>query len=208
MAYKVQAGDSPARIAHRHGVPMRALIAANPHKPTRVVAGQRTWQALRHGESLNVPVGVGALGAYTPAAPGAPHAQIRQGSVGPDVALWQTIIGTTPDGIFGPKTAATTKVWQAAHGLAVDGIVGPKTWGTALGGAFPAAPAIPTVTPASLPLPVPPPSIPIPVSVPSVTPAAMPSLPSAPSAVQALSSIDPCYSGNVMMVCAAQAALG
>src|SRR5882672_7965698 len=146
MAYKVQNGDSPARIARRFGVPMGTLIAANPHKPTHFVAGQRTWQALGLGEPLNVPVGVGAI---APAAAGAPHGQIRQGSSGPDVALWQTIIGVTADGIFGPKTATATKAWQGSHGLAADGIVGPKTWGAALGGMIPTS--APVVSPVSLP---------------------------------------------------------
>lgn len=205
MAYKVQSGDSPARIARRFGVPMGSLIAANPHKATHVVAGQRTWQALGLGEPLNVPVGVGAI---APAAAGAPHGQIKQGSSGPDVALWQTIIGVTADGIFGPKTATATKAWQGAHGLAADGIVGPKTWGAALGGI---ASAIPVVSPVSMPsipgLPSSLPSIPLPVSFPTITPTGVVPAP-APAAVQALASVDPCYSGNVMMVCAAQAALG
>lgn len=44
------------------------------------------------------------------------------------VKTWQSIIGTTPDGQFGPATAAATKLWQQAHGLTADGIVGPNTW--------------------------------------------------------------------------------
>jgi hypothetical protein len=196
MQYSAQVGDSPAIIARRFGVALNALVNANPHKPTTIVAGQRTWQALLPGETLIVPVG-GLVGAVTPAAPGATHSQIKQGSTGPDVALWQTIIGVTADGIFGPNTAAKTKAWQAAHGIGADGIVGPKTWGAALGGAFP---AVPSVAPAM-------PSLPVPASA-----GAMPAIPTVapamvPAAVQALATIDPCYSGNALMVCAAQAAL-
>jgi peptidoglycan hydrolase-like protein with peptidoglycan-binding domain len=56
---------------------------------------------------------------------------IQQGASGADVATWQKIIGVTPDGKFGPMTAAATKKWQAAHGLVADGVVGPKTWAAA-----------------------------------------------------------------------------
>lgn len=285
MAYKVQIGDSPARIARRFGIPMSSLIRANPHKPVTVVAGQHTWRGISVGEAVNVPGGgtVGDyLGAYapgsitgthatirrgssgtdvatwqaflgltadgifgantesatrafqsghgltadgvvgpktwaaaqgsissqtqaaqtlfaarapTPAPLNAPHAQIRKGSTGPDVALWQTIVRVTPDGIFGPITETATKAWQAAHGLAADGIVGPKTWGAALSSAGPIAPA-PTASPAPTPVSFPTPS------VPTVAPV------SVAAAVQALAGVDPCYSGNAMMVCAAQAALG
>ena len=139
--YKVQPGDSPTLIARAFGVPFDALIAANPHKRTTLVDGRRTWQSIVYGETVNLPVG-GALGAVTVADPKAPHATIRQGSYGPDVALWQTILGVTVDGSFGPKTAAATKTWQGSHGLTADGIVGPKTWSAALGSLMATAPAI------------------------------------------------------------------
>jgi Putative peptidoglycan binding domain len=157
--YRTQPGESPAMIARKLNTSVGALIAANRHKPTTVVAGKRTWHGLHHNELVHIPrAGVGALGdpgmlgAITPAAPGAPHALIKQGSSGPDVALWQTIIGVKADGIFGPATAASTKAWQGTHGVAADGIVGPNTWKAALGGAAPtaaaAAPA-PLATPSS-----------------------------------------------------------
>lgn len=56
---------------------------------------------------------------------------IRLGSNGPDVAEWQRIVGVTPDGVFGTKTEAATKIWQASKSLIPDGIVGPKSWGAA-----------------------------------------------------------------------------
>jgi len=46
---------------------------------------------------------------------------------GNDVKEWQTLIGVTADGIFGPDTDAATRVMQADLGVKVDGIVGPKT---------------------------------------------------------------------------------
>lgn len=57
MLYKAKNGDSPSRIARAYGVSRDALLRANSHKPTTVVAGQRTWQSLRVNEPVNVPVG-------------------------------------------------------------------------------------------------------------------------------------------------------
>jgi peptidoglycan hydrolase-like protein with peptidoglycan-binding domain len=181
MSHKTQYGETPTIIARNFGVSMPALIAANPHKPTTMVDGKRTWQSLGVGEQLNVPVGVGSLGAIAPADPAAPHAMIRQGSSGADVALWQTIIGTTPDGQFGPNTAAATRSWQSSHGLSADGVVGPMTWAAALGGAFPQG---------------------------ASSPVQAPSGGNVPAAVQALSSFDPCDPSNAALVCQAQSALG
>ncbi len=80
------------------------------------------------------------LGAPAAAPLNGPHAEIRQGSPSSgDVVLWQTIIGVTPDGQFGPATAAATKAWQSAHGLSADGIVGPNTWAAAMGSSTPVA---------------------------------------------------------------------
>ena len=211
--YLVQRGDSPASIARRHGVSIGSLLGANPHKPVVAVGQVRTWQSLGLGERLNLPVGVGAI---TPAPLNAVHKQISINNPGPhvadaDVALWQTIVGATPDGLFGPNTQAATKAWQAAHGLAADGIVGPKTWAAATLVAAPAAaaaslpqiatqilsqlPSIPGITPAAAPAPVP-------TAAPTVTPAA-------PAAAAILASgIDPCLSDNAQMVCAAQRVLG
>jgi peptidoglycan hydrolase-like protein with peptidoglycan-binding domain len=65
---------------------------------------------------------------------GASHALISQGSSGPDVIVWQKIIGVSPaDGSFGPLTDAATRIWQTQHGLTADGKVGPATWAAALG---------------------------------------------------------------------------
>jgi len=149
MFYRVTRGQSPAMVARALGTSVSALMSANSHKPTTVVAGRRTFQSLRYNELLHKPrAGVGALGedgtlgAVTPAAPGAPHAMIAAGSSGPDVALWQKIIGVTADGSFGSGTAAATQKWQTAHGLPADGKVGPNTWAKALGNASSAPVAV------------------------------------------------------------------
>ena len=57
---------------------------------------------------------------------------IKKGSKGNAVKVWQIIIGTTPDGIFGGGTENETKIWQKNHGLAADGIVGKNSWKTGL----------------------------------------------------------------------------
>lgn len=53
---------------------------------------------------------------------------IKRGSSGKAVKIWQIIVGTTIDGIFGVNTEAATKRFQERNNLEVDGIVGPKTW--------------------------------------------------------------------------------
>jgi peptidoglycan hydrolase-like protein with peptidoglycan-binding domain len=53
---------------------------------------------------------------------------IQQGSSGPAVTKWQTFLGISADGQFGPATKAATQAWQSAHGLTADGVVGPQTW--------------------------------------------------------------------------------
>lgn len=57
---------------------------------------------------------------------------IREGSTGKAVRVWQIIVGTDPDGEFGPKTKAATKKLQKAAGVEQDAIVGPITWAAGL----------------------------------------------------------------------------
>ncbi len=46
------------------------------------------------------------------------------GCQGPAVAVWQHVVGATPeDGIFGAKTQTATRAWQASHKLPPSGIV-------------------------------------------------------------------------------------
>ena len=55
---------------------------------------------------------------------------LKIGSKGKDVERVQRAVGTNPDGIYGPNTAAKVRAYQARHKLQVDGIVGPNTWNT------------------------------------------------------------------------------
>jgi peptidoglycan hydrolase-like protein with peptidoglycan-binding domain len=48
------------------------------------------------------------------------------------VTILQLALGTTADGKYGPRTAASVKARQQAAGLTPDAVAGPKTW-TALG---------------------------------------------------------------------------
>lgn len=56
---------------------------------------------------------------------------LRRGSTGQDVMMWQRVVGTDQDGVFGQDTEHRTKIWQAQRGLYHDGVVGPKTWAMA-----------------------------------------------------------------------------
>jgi len=95
---------------------MNTLINANPHKPTRVVAGQRTWKSLTPLEAINVPVGgtIGSsFGLGDPAADvvnllmiaGGPCLQANVGYV----CQIQSILGVTVDGKYGSVTAAALR---------------------------------------------------------------------------------------------------
>lgn len=53
------------------------------------------------------------------------------GSKGLAVTAWQAIVGTKPDGDFGPATQMATRIWQSQHGLTATGAVGLEEWDTA-----------------------------------------------------------------------------
>ncbi|MFA6300933.1 MAG: peptidoglycan-binding domain-containing protein [Candidatus Paceibacterota bacterium] len=52
---------------------------------------------------------------------------LRVGSVGEQVKCLQKIVGTSPDGYFGPLTKVAVLSWQLSHNLVADGVVGPLT---------------------------------------------------------------------------------
>lgn len=53
---------------------------------------------------------------------------LRVGSRGEAVKIWQRIVGADDDGAFGPKTAAATSRWKASHGLPATGLVNRAAW--------------------------------------------------------------------------------
>lgn len=54
--------------------------------------------------------------------------EIKKGSKGKAVKVWQVILGINADGDFGATTLSKTKAFQKKHGLTQDGIVGDSTW--------------------------------------------------------------------------------
>lgn len=52
---------------------------------------------------------------------------LKRGNTGQEVKRMQSLLNTTADGDFGPKTEAALKEYQTCHGLVVDGIYG---WAT------------------------------------------------------------------------------
>ena len=63
-----------------------------------------------------------------PTASAATTVVARIGSRGPTVVIIQRAVKATPDGVYGPLTAAAVKVWQRAHHLAATGVVDSITW--------------------------------------------------------------------------------
>lgn len=59
--------------------------------------------------------------------------ELREGSTGKAVRIWQIIVGTTVDGQFGPQTAKKTRTFQKKHKLTQDAVVGTASWGAGLG---------------------------------------------------------------------------
>ena len=53
---------------------------------------------------------------------------LRKGSKGKAVQIWQIIVGTTPDGVFGDNTEAATLMFQTRYDIQIDGVVGPESW--------------------------------------------------------------------------------
>lgn len=65
------------------------------------------------------------------ALPAPPPPTVRLGSTGDAVVTVQVIVGATPDGIAGKKTAAKIAAWQRARHLKADSIFGPVCWAEA-----------------------------------------------------------------------------
>jgi peptidoglycan hydrolase-like protein with peptidoglycan-binding domain len=104
-------------------------------------------------------------------APAGSSAQLRQlttysgirlttGMTGPVVTAVQKVVGATPDGDYGPLTAAAVRTFQTAHAVPASGVVDAPTWRAILAAVAapvsggPATPA-PTPTPAPAPKPKP-----------------------------------------------------
>ncbi len=64
----------------------------------------------------------------TPVITNSGYPLLTEGASGADVVLAQKVIGTTPDGDFGPGTLAALKAWQSSQGIAVTGELDNDTW--------------------------------------------------------------------------------
>lgn len=58
---------------------------------------------------------------------------LKRGAQGTEVGELQTLLGLTPDRIFGVLTETAVRAYQTSHGLTSDGIVGRNTWSLLLG---------------------------------------------------------------------------
>lgn len=187
MKYTVGMGESPTMIARAFGVPLQRLIAANPHKETKMVGTTRTWVGLKPRETITVPASGFVGDATTDAinaliAAGGPCLQANVGLV----CTIQRLLGVSADGKWGTttSTAARTRVAGAPGACSPR----PLWW----------APVGQSNCPAVIPPPPPP-------VAPTISPAASPGF--SPEAVLALLTINPCDPSSVAVVCAAQAAL-
>lgn len=124
----------------RHRAPRSLSAARLVRGSTSVVAGGGLIVSMSAGAQAAPASGVAATpSAVTPATtpvvvptlplPSRPAATttLRWGSRGDAVRTVQGIVGTSADGIFGPKTHAAVKRYQSRNGLVADGIVGPIT---------------------------------------------------------------------------------
>lgn len=72
--------------------------------------------------------------ANTPIVASGPRPTLRSGihktnpAYKPYIVEVQSVVGVTPDGLFGPGTQAAVIKYQKANGLSADGVVGPATW--------------------------------------------------------------------------------
>lgn len=193
MFYRMKQGESPTQVARRFGLPLQTLISANPHKPTMLVAGVRTWDKVSRGERVHVPLS-GSVGAD--AASDIVAALVSAG--GPclraNVALVcaaQRALGVVVDGKWGSNTAAAAK----ARGIpnAPGGCSPTPSWWVKGVSACPPVSAAPVPAPA----PTPAPQMPA-ATIPTVI----------PPEFQALLTINPCLASAAPVICMVQKVLG
>lgn len=79
--------------------------------------------------------------------------QLGTGMRGPVVSAVQQVVGTTPDGSYGPATAAAVSAFQTAHDVPATGVVDAATWRAVLAVAAAAQPPTSTPTPSPTPTP-------------------------------------------------------
>ncbi len=190
MRYQILYNDSPAKIARKFGLSMRALIGANPRKLTTIVAGVPTWSEVRVGETINVPLG-GIVGAAVPTESKKAAIESLMFVGGPcietNVAVVcgvQAILGVGYDGKWGNDTSTEARKYVPN---APAGCSPRPAWWAPRG-----------VSNCTGDMPIPRYDLP-----PEERPAVKPGVPPL-SQIQALLTFDPCLEENVFAVCAAQ----
>lgn len=91
-------------------------------------SGSGTGNGTGTGSGSGTGSGTGTSGGGVPTLPPTPRPVLRVGAKGAAVRFVQHVVGVTPDGDFGPRTAAAVRAFQADEGLVPDGVVGPATW--------------------------------------------------------------------------------
>ncbi|MEU8836783.1 peptidoglycan-binding protein [Streptomyces sp900116325] len=109
----------------RTAVAVRAFQTLH-HLQADAVAGARTWKAL--------------------------VTTVRAGSHGSAVTAAQKLLtarghAVSPDGAFGPRTAAAVKAFQTRSHLEADGVIGPRTWSALLTTSRSTQPTTPSTRP-------------------------------------------------------------
>lgn len=127
--YKVKAGDSPASIARAFtgdDSRMRELVTVNVQKPRVLVGGVMTWQSLYTGEMIQLPASwpLGRMSAISEGTKG------RLAGIGlgtPDPTLGPLVDAITADASYCTQGNANVMAFQTAVGMTADGEYGPTT---------------------------------------------------------------------------------
>jgi peptidoglycan hydrolase-like protein with peptidoglycan-binding domain len=87
-----------------------------------------SWWTGKALTTVDLGPGTGPVTPPPPVSTPTGYPTLAQGSRGPDVAIGQRVVGTTPDGDFGPLTDTAVRTWQGRNGVAVTGKLDQPTW--------------------------------------------------------------------------------
>lgn len=122
------------RHVSKHGVRHRTFGRGGTHEDGQGGLREGRWRRTAALAGLTTALGAAGMGAFSATAlagTGAPSgscAVLHYGSTGRAVAYVQRVVGTTPDGDFGPLTRAAVSAFQRAHRLGITGEVDQQTW--------------------------------------------------------------------------------
>ncbi|MFF8911421.1 L,D-transpeptidase family protein [Streptomyces olivaceoviridis] len=145
----------PTTRSGNHGIAVTALqhlLAAHGHAVSPDGAyGPRTAAAVKTFQTRHHLKADGVAGAKTWKAL---VTTVRTGSHGATVTAAQKLLTArghtvSPDGAFGPRTAAAVKAFQTRSHLEADGVIGPRTWNALLTTSRSTQPTTPSTRPGS-----------------------------------------------------------